>query len=538
MIAVALAVALVVLVAVLAFGRSSFTPAFSRDGIPLPFGGSSAPSLAGSISVIRGGPMEIREISFDQGEVRETLQGPEHVDRMDFVLTPQSETIAHGAPLGKAFSPGKRIFGYIYTSRDAAAEKAAAARLASGDPVTFAGLFPGTFFASDEQRGSDASIENFERQRGIMFHALDEVTVRQNARMIVVVNDPDVTLTVRGLAWCGDSFVAEDGSEECDDGNAVSGDGCSGADHPNGMCTIEMCGDHYVDLDGIADSAGDRFYVEQCDDGGICIGGPRDAEPCTTAGLSLELMAQDCGVRADGGPAMCVSFDNDGCSVRCHVERCGDGIRQTNEQCDPGGECVIDGSVSSQYSCTPGVNDTETRDRIDACVNHGGTCRAVATQTCTASCQAIMPPQSLCGNGTVESGEECDDGNTQSGDGCTNACRLEETSWTNSSDANDVDGNGRITTADADALQMYLNDPAVPKIVTPGYTPVPRYPDVNGDGSVTSIDVLIVLNWIRAQCGNGQYQSELGEQCDDGNTVDDDSCDNACQMVANPFVGL
>ncbi|NTX07325.1 PQQ-dependent sugar dehydrogenase [Myxococcus sp. CA040A] len=31
----------------------------------------------------------------------------------------------------------------------------------------------------------------------------------------------------------------------------------------------------------------------------------------------------------------------------------------------------------------------------------------------------------VCGNGTVESGEQCDDGNTQSGDGCDAACRTE-----------------------------------------------------------------------------------------------------------------
>src|SRR3954463_12203806 len=34
---------------------------------------------------------------------------------------------------------------------------------------------------------------------------------------------------------------------------------------------------------------------------------------------------------------------------------------------------------------------------------------------------ASMP----CGNGAIESGEQCDDGNTASGDGCTASCQVE-----------------------------------------------------------------------------------------------------------------
>ena len=36
-------------------------------------------------------------------------------------------------------------------------------------------------------------------------------------------------------------------------------------------------------------------------------------------------------------------------------------------------------------------------------------------------------PEPVCGNGTVESGEQCDDGNTVSGDGCSSTCQNEST---------------------------------------------------------------------------------------------------------------
>lgn len=49
---------------------------------------------------------------------------------------------------------------------------------------------------------------------------------------------------------------------------------------------------------------------------------------------------------------------------------------------------------------------------------------------CDSSCKyemVLIPPVYVeCGNGTVEIGEECDDGNTTSGDGCSSTCETEE----------------------------------------------------------------------------------------------------------------
>jgi cysteine-rich repeat protein len=42
---------------------------------------------------------------------------------------------------------------------------------------------------------------------------------------------------------------------------------------------------------------------------------------------------------------------------------------------------------------------------------------------CSSTCQC--EPVAVCGNGVVESGEECDDGNTSSGDGCSSVCLCE-----------------------------------------------------------------------------------------------------------------
>jgi cysteine-rich repeat protein len=41
------------------------------------------------------------------------------------------------------------------------------------------------------------------------------------------------------------------------------------------------------------------------------------------------------------------------------------------------------------------------------------------------SSSSSAPPRKMCGNGIIESGEDCDDKNTISGDGCSNRCNVE-----------------------------------------------------------------------------------------------------------------
>jgi len=160
------------------------------------------------------------------------------------------------------------------------------------------------------------------------------------------------------IGSCGDAFVGRE--EACDDGNRISGDGCSDA------CRVEppYCGDGRIDLD------------EDCDDANLldndaCLVGCTDAR-CGDDKLWEAQEACDDGNR-DGG---------DGCSSECQVEplpsgpRCGDGALDSGEVCDDGNESDAD--------------------------------------ACATNCS-----WSTCGDGRVRDGvEECDDGNSIKGDGC------------------------------------------------------------------------------------------------------------------------
>src|SRR6185436_13302175 len=82
-------------------------------------------------------------------------------------------------------------------------------------------------------------------------------------------------------------------------------------------------------------------------------------------------------------------------------------------------------------------------------------------------------PPAICGDGVLQTGEECDDGNATPGDGCSGLCTIE-----------------------------------------PGYTcPTPGQPCIY---TVTQV------------CGNGQIEGQ--EQCDDGNKNDGDGCSAGCQV--------
>jgi len=167
-------------------------------------------------------------------------------------------------------------------------------------------------------------------------------------------------------ANCGDGLLTSD--EACDDGNLLSGDGCTAnclsvergysCNPPGKPCRqIARCGDGVV-----AES-------EACDDGNAVEG-----DGCSTR-CRLEI-----GFKCQGMPSVCT-----------HTT-CGDKLKEGAESCDDGNAVPFDGCSSS---C-----QTEPD-----CASSGG-CK------------------SACGDGLVIA-EECDDGNLRDGDGCSSSCKLE-----------------------------------------------------------------------------------------------------------------
>jgi len=166
---------------------------------------------------------------------------------------------------------------------------------------------------------------------------------------------------------CGDGVRTQD--EACDDGNTVSGDGCSSdcrTVDPGYSCNpvgkpchrIARCGDGVVVL------------PELCDDGN------------TTAGDGCSATCKvEIGFKCSGNPSVCTPT------------KCGDKIVEGAESCDDGNTVPYDGCSAD---CQSEPN----------CTSASGACA------------------SRCGDGIVVN-EACDDGNNIDGDGCSSTCQIE-----------------------------------------------------------------------------------------------------------------
>jgi cysteine-rich repeat protein len=225
------------------------------------------------------------------------------------------------------------------------------------------------------------------------------------------------------LNLCGNGRI--DSGETCDDGNGMPGDGCSG------WCLIEnVCGNANLDGGEICDDGND-FDGDGCSS--VCL-----FEFCGD-GVTQYGLGEECD---DGN-----QNNFDGCRNTCQLPVCGDGRSDDTvlpnglryrEVCDPGKHCSNDPNKSCEddYHCSLGPCDVQSGRCVGnqsiACeedLDCGyGDCRVMDTDSCTAECAKPvreLPSPELCGDGVIDTGEECDDGNRAGHDGCTENCILE-----------------------------------------------------------------------------------------------------------------
>lgn len=171
-------------------------------------------------------------------------------------------------------------------------------------------------------------------------------------------------------ARCADGV--RDSDEACDDGNAMSGDGC-----PSNCKFIEP--------------------------GFIC---PKQGEPCrpfTMCGDGIVSASEQC----DGGP----NHDVVGCSTSCQIEM--------------GYKCEVDASGASVCSAT--TCQDNVKEGAEACDDGNAIPFDGCSPTCTAEPNCTDSGcTSECGDGMVIAPESCDDGNLLDGDGCSSTCTVED----------------------------------------------------------------------------------------------------------------
>lgn len=350
-------------------------------------------------------------------------------------------------------------------------------------------------------------------------------------------------------ALCGNGTINE--FEQCDDGNTVNGDGCSSACRTTTQCNDNVDNDGDGRIDCQPGNSDPGCFPNGAGGGGAC--DPTDnTEPDNSP---------VCGDGAVGTGEQCDdgnTFPGDGCSATCQTTtQCNDGLDNDADgrvDCTPGNSdpgCFPDGAGGGG-TCNP--NDNTEPDGAPVCgnsvINTGEQCddgNTVGGDSCSATCQittqcndgidndgdgdidcqpgnedpGCFPDNAggggscdpndgnesngaVCGNGVVNTGEQCDDGNTTAGDGCSATCQI----TTQCNDGVDNDGDGDID------CQPGNEDPGC-------------FPDGAGGGGSCNPNDGTETNG--AVCGNGVVNA--GEQCDDGNTVSGDGCSASCQTT-------
>ncbi|MFO1463339.1 MAG: CARDB domain-containing protein [bacterium] len=127
---------------------------------------------------------------------------------------------------------------------------------------------------------------------------------------------------------------------------------------------------------------------------------------------------------------------------------------------------------------------------------------------------------SVCGDGLVEAGEQCDDGNTAGGDGCSASCLLETVCGDGIQEGVEQCDDGNTTPGDGCSDICRLESVCGDGLIEPG--------EQCDDGNATGGDGCSATCRLETVCGDGIQEGV--EQCDDGNTTPGDGCDANCRL--------
>jgi len=220
------------------------------------------------------------------------------------------------------------------------------------------------------------------------------------------------------LPVCGNGALER--GEDCDDGDVLSGNGCSGTEDPEHACEVEagfFCPSAGEPCVALVCGNGARSPDEECDDGDADDGDGCSAACLVEAGWLCVTPGHPCApICGDGvvlGAEECDDGDlekDDGCNAGCRNE--------------PGYACPAEGG-----DCVPAVCGNEVAEPGEGCDDGNEIAGDGCGPTCQNEPLVSVGPAPVvsvtCGDGLQTATEGCDDGNEASGDGCSSDCAVE-----------------------------------------------------------------------------------------------------------------
>lgn len=290
-------------------------------------------------------------------------------------------------------------------------------------------------------------------------------------------------------------------------------------DETSGSCAVDcFCGDGACNFNDGETAANCAIDCNPCS--GVTPAGGVPDNSCSPGGCPF---GQQCGITGSGASCGCLSLgfsentfalchngvdeDLDG-FLDCFDSSCATFCESTPAECNDGIDNNADGNLDCQdndcvttgfcggvepvcFDNTDGIIGNGQIDCADSACN-GRVCATTATISTSCPSTTVGTVCTFCGDGTQDTGEQCDDGGVCTGDGTT-----------------------PCTNTILDCLVLAGG---------PGGSCQPQ----SGDGCSQFCTI--------EQCGNSVV--DPGEQCDDGNTVPDDGCGQFCQTEEADLCGV
>jgi cysteine-rich repeat protein len=217
--------------------------------------------------------------------------------------------------------------------------------------------------------------------------------------------------------------------------------------------------------------------------------------------------------------------DDDDGGVSLELTFCGDDILQKGEQCERTVDTCIKGFGCSVTSCTCVPEKTNIVFRK--------TETEILAEIITVARETFVAAASVCGNGVLETPEECDDRNRRDSDGCSSTCLLEI----------GICGDGVVQSLLGEQCEQSIHDSSL-EYECDNCRFISLYCGNNvldsgeecddGEQNSTSPDALCRSDCSLSRCGDAVVDSV--ETCDDGNRISGDGCDRFCREEESEVV--